>query len=62
MKNTTTLFVALSAGLFSLTAAAQAKITIKMQNKPTDTIYVKGRGFNKMLVADKKVLFMGLLM
>lgn len=59
MKNTTTLFVALTAGLFSLTAAAQAKISIKMQNKPTDTIYVKGRGFNKMLVADKKGTFQG---
>lgn len=59
MKNTTTLFVALSASLISLTAAAQAKISIKMQNKPTDTIYVKGRGFNKMLVADKKGTFHG---
>lgn len=59
MKNKTTLLIALAAGLFTSTAQAQAKITVKMLNKPSDTIYVKGRGFNKMIVADKKGHFHG---
>lgn len=51
--NKTFLFAAV-AGLFSLTASAQVKFSAKITNKPTDTIYVKSRGFSQMIVADKK--------
>lgn len=57
MKNKITFFGIVVITLFSLTSFAQAKLTINMQNKPTDTIYVRGKGFNQMLVADKKGVF-----
>ena len=46
--------IAVLASVFSLTASAQVKFSAKITNKPTDTIYVKSRGFSQMIVADKK--------
>lgn len=46
--------IAVLASVFSLTASAQVKFSAKIANKPTDTIYVKSRGFSQMIVADKK--------
>lgn len=57
MKNKITFFGTLVVTLFSLTSFAQAKLTINMLNKPSDTIYVRGKGFNQMIVADKKGTF-----
>lgn len=57
MKNKITFFGTLVLTLFSLTSFAQAKISISMLNKPSDTIYVRGKGFNQMIVADKKGIF-----
>lgn len=54
MTHNKTLLFAVVAGVFSLTASAQAKFSAKITNKPSDTIYVKGKGFNQMIVADKK--------
>jgi thiol-disulfide isomerase/thioredoxin len=53
MKNNKTLLIALVAGFFSITSLAQVKMSLKIANKPTDTIYVKSRGFSQMIVADK---------
>lgn len=57
MKNKITFFGTLVLTLFSLTSFAQAKLSISMLNKPSDTIYVRGKGFNQMIVADKKGIF-----
>lgn len=57
MKNKITFFGTLVVTLFSLTSFAQAKLSITMLNKPTDTIYVRGKAFNQMLIADKKGVF-----
>lgn len=46
--------IAVLASVFSLTASAQVKFSAKITNKPTDTIYVKSRGFSQMIIADKK--------
>lgn len=54
MKHNKTFLLVAVAGLFSLTASAQVKFSAKITNKPTDTIYVKSRGFSQMIVADKK--------
>ena len=54
MTNHKTFLLAVVAGVFSLTASAQVKFSAKITNKPTDTIYVKSRGFSQMIVADKK--------
>ena len=54
MTSNKTLTSLIVAGIFSLTANAQAKFSAKIVNKPTDTIYVKARGFSQMIVADKK--------
>lgn len=54
MTHNKTFLFAVIAGVFSLTASAQVKFSAKITNKPTDTIYVKSRGFNQMIVADKK--------
>lgn len=54
MTHNKTFLFAVIAGVFSLTASAQVKFSAKIANKPTDTIYVKSRGFNQMIVADKK--------
>lgn len=57
MKNKITFLGTLVLILFSQTFFAQAKLSITMLNKPTDTIYVRGKAFNQMLVADKKGVF-----
>ena len=54
MTHNKTFLFSVVAGIFSLTAGAQVKFSAKIANKPTDTIYVKSRGFNQMIVADKK--------
>ncbi len=54
MTHNKTFLFAVVAGVFSLTASAQVKFSAKIANKPTDTIYVKSRGFSQMIVADKK--------
>jgi thiol-disulfide isomerase/thioredoxin len=54
MTNHKTFLLGVVAGVFSLTASAQVKFSAKIANKPTDTIYVKSRGFSQMIVADKK--------
>lgn len=54
MTHNKTLLFSVLAGVFSLTASAQVKFSAKITNKPTDTIYVKSRGFSQMIVADKK--------
>lgn len=54
MTSNKTLASLIVASIFSLTANAQAKFSVKIANKPTDTIYVKARGFSEMIVADKK--------
>ena len=46
--------IAVLASVFSLTASAQVKFSAKITNKPTDTLYVKSRGFSQMIIADKK--------
>ena len=46
--------IAVLASVFSLTVSAQVKFSAKITNKPTDTIYVKSRGFSQMIIADKK--------
>ena len=57
MKNKITFLGTLVLILFSQTFFAQAKLSITMLNKPTDTIYVRGKAFNQMLIADKKGVF-----
>ncbi len=54
MTHNKTFLLSVVAGVFSLTASAQVKFSAKIANKPTDTIYVKSRGFSQMIVADKK--------
>ncbi len=54
MTNHKTFLLGVVAGVFSLTASAQVKFSAKIANQPTDTIYVKSRGFSQMIVADKK--------
>jgi len=54
MTNHKTFLLGVVAGVFSLTASAQVKFSAKIANKPSDTIYIKSRGFNQMIVADKK--------
>ena len=54
MTHNKTFLFSVVAGIFSLTAGAQVKFSAKIANKPTDTIYVKSRGFSQMIVADKK--------
>lgn len=54
MTHNQTFLFSVVAGIFSLTATAQVKFSAKIANKPTDTIYVKSRGFSQMIVADKK--------
>jgi thiol-disulfide isomerase/thioredoxin len=54
MTNHKIFLLGVVAGLFSLTATAQVKFSAKIANQPTDTIYVKSRGFSQMIVADKK--------
>ena len=54
MTQTKTILFLVVAGVFSLTASAQVRFSAKIANKPTDTIYVKSRGFSQMIVADKK--------
>jgi thiol-disulfide isomerase/thioredoxin len=54
MTHNKTFLFAVVAGVFSLTASAQVKFSAKIANKPTDTIYVKSKGFSQMIVADKK--------
>lgn len=57
MKNKITFLGTLVLILFSQTFFAQAKLSITMLNKPTDTVYVRGKALNQMLVADKKGVF-----
>jgi thiol-disulfide isomerase/thioredoxin len=54
MTNSKTFLLGVVAGVFCLTASAQVKFSAKIANKPSDTIYIKSRGFNQMIVADKK--------
>ena len=54
MTHNKTFLFSVVAGVLSLTASAQVKFSAKIANKPTDTIYVKSRGFSQMIVADKK--------
>ena len=54
MTHNKTFLLSVVAGVFSLTASAQVKFSAKIANKPTDTIFVKSRGFSQMIVADKK--------
>lgn len=54
MTHNKTILFSVVAGIFSFTASAQVKFSAKIANQPTDTIYVKSRGFNQMIVADKK--------
>ena len=54
MTQNKTFLCAILTGLFALSAQAQVKFSAKIANKPTDTIYVKARGFKQMIVADKK--------
>lgn len=54
MTHNKTFLFAVVAGAFSLTASAQVKFSAIIANKPTDTIYIKSRGFSQMIIADKK--------
>ena len=54
MTHNKTFLFSVVASVFSLTASAQVKFSAKITNKPTDTIYVKSRGFSQMIIADKK--------
>lgn len=54
MTNYKTFLLGVVAGVFSLTSSAQVKFSAKIANKPSDTIYVKSRGFSQFIVADKK--------
>lgn len=54
MTHSKTFLFSVAAGLFSVVAGAQVKFSAKITNKPTDTIYVKAKGFSQMIVADKK--------
>jgi len=54
MTHNKTFLLSVVAGIFSLTASAQVKFSAKIANKPSDTIYIKSRGFSQMIIADKK--------